>query len=216
MYLSGTHCFPVWGGRPYGTYVLTRRIGASKLDRECHRRCDMDEFKLSLKGDGITVERTIDRETALVILNCVLRKGEGAATDDSQRQQSLPPPSTHDEDAIKRVNRLTDLDADQRQPNKPISVREYVNKLEPKTNAQIILSIAQYLAAVENRERFKRDTIRPKFPAAGETVPKNFARDFQTAIDRGWIGEDPQNRDLFYVTRTGEAQIEKGFKGKRN
>lgn len=171
----------------------------------------MDEFRLKLTGDGISAEKTIDRGTALAVLNIVLGSSDDAAKatvptalpaavtpTEGIPSAQLPPPVQHSPSS------------------RPISLREFVNDHEPKTNAQIILCIAQYLVEQQGMDRFGREVVRPKFAAAGEPLPKNFTRDFQTAIDKGWIGEDPQNRDQFYVTRTGENQLASGFGSKRN
>jgi hypothetical protein len=180
----------------------------------------MDEFKFSLIGDGITVERQIDRKTALAILNSVLGSnlpvGEGVVN--PQRTEIVPDPFKGNTNAsMLPTDGVAPSIQQAAQPNsQPISLREFVNEYSPKTNAQIILCIAKYLSEHENIERFSREIIRPKFPAAGEPLPKNLSRDFQTAIDKGWIGEDPQQRDHFYITRTGDQQIKDGFKSRRN
>lgn len=189
----------------------------------------MEDFTLTLEGDGITVKRSVDRATALEILNSVLAPR-------THQDGPMPPAGSNVEPDEKAIHRppsrgLPPAVAPQRSyppppppppqmpappPEKPLSLREYVNEFEPKTNAQIILCIAQFLAMHESLDRFKRDQIKPKFPAAGEAPPKNYARDFQTAIDKGWIGSDPMDKSLFFVTRTGEQQLKTGFKGKRN
>lgn len=172
----------------------------------------MDEFTLTLKGDGITVERKVSRETALAILSSVL----GAPNPETglALPAQLPPlvtPVAPQESLISATN-----STDPRDHGKPLAIREFVNESEPKTNAQTVLLLAQFMAKHEGSERFTREDIRKRFPRAGAPMPKNFTRDFQTAIDRGWIGEDPTNKDSFYVTRTGEAQLQTGFRGKRN
>ncbi len=173
----------------------------------------MGDFKLTLSGEGINVERTVDRSIALAVLNSVL----GAPTPQAETRTttSLPPPPPSPMYQAKHENSeggASSLSISE----KPTSLREFINGLAPKTNAQIILCIASFLSQNEATDRFSKEKIKPKFAAAGEQLPKNFSRDFQTAIDKGWVGEDPQNRDLYYVTRTGEAQISSGFGTKRN
>jgi hypothetical protein len=171
----------------------------------------MDDFKLTLNGTGIAVDLNVSREIALSVLNIALG-GPSAAhvmTDSSKEEPLALPYPAQPNELYGGSDRIGE-------PSKPTSIREYVNEHEPKTNAQLVLCIGQYLAEHQNIERFTRDTIRPQFPAAGETLSKNFARDFQTAIDKGWIGADPQNREQFYITRTGEKQMETGFSGRRN
>lgn len=183
----------------------------------------MEDFELTLEGDGITVKRSVDRATALAILNSVLSPQRPEAASDLGSGGALfaEPQAAVEQapgvGAAKIAPRLPAPATGTSTPNdKPTSLREYVNRFEPKTNAQIILCIAQFLAEHESLDRFQRDEIKPKFPAAGEPLPKNYSRDFQTAMDKGWIGADPMNSSLFFVTRTGEQQLAKGFKGRRN
>ncbi|KAA0916625.1 hypothetical protein FLO80_07310 [Aquicoccus porphyridii] len=170
----------------------------------------MDDFKLTLEGDGITVKRSVDRETALAILNSVLASKKSETTGELATVQEFAERSDESEAPV------SDRSTKASEYSKPLSLREYVYQYEPKTNAQMILCIAQYLAEHEGADRFKRDEIRPRFPSAGEALPKNYTRDFQTAMDKGWIGADPTNKELFFVTRTGEQQLQKGFRGRRN
>jgi hypothetical protein len=168
----------------------------------------MASFKLILKGDGITVERDVDHATALVILNSVLGSDLGPKSADE-------PPETAEPKLLQAPVRQPP-DRQDLITEKPKSLREFVNEYEPKTNAQVVLCIAQFLAHQEGVGRFRRDEIKRKFAAAGVRFPKNYTRDFQTAIDKGWIGEDPSERDTYFVTNTGERQLDVGFKGRRN
>ena len=167
----------------------------------------MDKFSVTLRGEGISVEREVDRETAMAILGSIF------ATKDVQ------PTTTPVVTTMPSVSNVAHepVESPTRQPEeKPISLREYVNEAEPKTNAQTVLLLAQFMSLHENDERFSRDDIKKRFPKAGAGMPKNFTRDFQTALDKGWIAEDPAAKDSFYVTRTGESQLQAGFRGRRN
>ena len=173
-----------------------------------------NEFKLSLEGDGISVKKSINRETALAILHSVM--SEAPMTPQALPPTVASPPVAFDNISPDSPSQSSSSTLPPTAKGKPKSLREFVNDCEPKTNAQVILAIAQFLAEHEGQDRFKRDQIRPKFPSAGEALPKNFSRDFQTTIDKGWIGEDPLENDSFFVTRTGEEQIKHGFRSKRN
>lgn len=178
----------------------------------------MDDFKLTLKGDGITVERDIDRATALEILNSILAPRPSAEKRSVQQTVYLPQTAKEQEDISFKLLESASTPAGNNtiQLTKPLSLREFVYEHEPKTNAQTILCIAQFLAEQEDKQRFERDEIRPRFPDAGQALPKNYTRDFQTALDKGWIAPDPVNKELYFVTRMGERQLEEGFRGRRN
>ncbi|MEX0280545.1 MAG: hypothetical protein AB3N13_05060 [Arenibacterium sp.] len=179
----------------------------------------MSDFKLTHIGECITVEQDVDRKAALAILTRVL-SGNDIESENGQIEQQnrsrAPKQIEYDEATVGSMTVVTASDSMQAFSEKPLSLREFINTHEPKTNAQFILCIAEFMAKNENSERFSREVIKHRFPTAGEPIPKNFSRDFQTSIDKGWIGEDPSKRGEFYVTRTGERQLKDGFKGKRN
>jgi len=75
-----------------------------------------------------------------------------------------------------------------------------------------ILTVGRYVRDFEGRGDFTRDEIRERFRSAGEPQPANFPRDFQKAVRAGWIAEDPKKRGRFYVTRTGDELIDRGFR----
>lgn len=173
----------------------------------------MDKFKLTLEGEGLSLDREIDSITALAVMNIVMGRKESSAPASLVEQGAPPtaiPSVVEGAGPPKAETHQYDMQ------DKPISLREFVIRLQPKTNAQRILSIAQFLSEHQGLSRFKRDDIKPKFPSIGEPLPKNYSRDFQTALDKGWIAEDHGEKGSFYVTRTGETQIQHGFSGRRN
>src|SRR5690606_11560684 len=74
-----------------------------------------------------------------------------------------------------------------------------------------IAAIARYMRDHEGQQDFSREDIKVRFRSAGEVMPGNFPRDFQKALQAGWVAEDPQNRGRFYVTRRGDDAIDQKF-----
>jgi hypothetical protein len=62
-----------------------------------------------------------------------------------------------------------------------------------------------------SRSRFSRSDLEGYFAKARQPPPGNFNRDFQTAVNLGWIHEDG---DDSYLTTKGLEAVEAGFGGK--
>ncbi len=78
-------------------------------------------------------------------------------------------------------------------------------------NPDKILAIGDYMLECEGAEDFGRVEVKSRFRTAGEAMPKNFTRDFGWALKNGWIAEDPNKPDRFYVTRTGKTALSEKF-----
>jgi len=157
----------------------------------------MGEYRLRLSGDGVEIDKTVDQPTALAILHAVMSAGADIG-------KIVVPQVTSEPSAAVEALAAT-------KPAKPLSLREFVNEKLPKTNAEVILTIAEFLSVFEGKSKFLKEDIRSRFSSAGEALPKNFTRDFQTALDKGWIGESTDVKGSFFVTRTGETVIQRGF-----
>lgn len=95
--------------------------------------------------------------------------------------------------------------------DRPVSLREFLNKAQPSTNAQRIATFALYRERYKGLEKFSRADILPCFAEAKESAPGNYDRDFAAAVKEGWIHEDGANS---YLTSTGVTAVDAGFGGK--
>lgn len=150
---------------------------------------DEPKFKLSLKGEGITVEQDVPAAVARDIIAIVL----GGA------------PST-------RGARGTPM-SQASGTGSNLSIREFVDEAGAKKNPHIVTAIGQYLIDVDGQERFTRAEVKAKFAKAGEPTPANISRDMAHAASSGWVAENP--RGQFYVTDTGRRAIEAKFEGQQ-
>jgi hypothetical protein len=147
------------------------------------------KYALSLKGEGMALEREIDQGTALEVVALVM---SGAGT--------LP---VNDSIVIKhQVPRP-------RQGGRQ-SLREYLDEVGANRNPDKIVSIAKYISD-ETGRNFTRNDVKGRFQDAAEPVPGNFGRDYQWTVRNGWIAPVPGAKGDFYVTDAGTKAIEAKF-----
>jgi hypothetical protein len=148
-----------------------------------------EEFSLKLEGNGVSIERMVNRSIAMAILAAVLGGSEATAASHTAPEAAPTVPN--------------------------ISPREFLAQTGATSNAEKLTALGQYLCEHEKAESFSRDDVRGAFRRAHEVIPKNLPRDFGTAVQSGWIHESPGKAGRFYVTRTGMQLVENGFsKGK--
>lgn len=147
-------------------------------------------YSLTLEGNGVTVKRDVPESVARTITALVM----GGATPSSA--PGIPAAG------------VTALPGAGRQ-----SIREYLNEVGPKRNADTITAIAAYLKEM-GQETFTRDQVKDYFRKAGEPIPGNYNRDFTDALATGWIAEDHTNAGNYYITASGETAMKNGFPGK--
>lgn len=155
------------------------------------------EYRLTLKGDGITVERNISKALAKDIIAMIL--GESFP--------QISPKSSENVALAQRNN--------EQQPNNHgsprKSLREYFNEVGAKKNPQKILAIANYLVSFMGKTTFSVADIGPQFKVANEPIPANLHRDFQILSQEGWIAPDHAERKKFYITQTGLRVLSNKF-----
>lgn len=96
--------------------------------------------------------------------------------------------------------------------SRPKGLIELLSEKNPGTNSQRIVLFAYYRDKFENRPRFGRTELKDYFGMARLDPPGNYDRDFNAAVEKGWIHE---NTDQSYVTTSGLEAVEQGFEGER-
>lgn len=153
---------------------------------------ELARYRVSIVGNGLQFERDVP-ETVVRVLLEVAPGGDGTF---SKHEAS---PNRNGNDRL-RVG----------QPE--ISVGEFLEETKAQRIADKIVSIAVYLKTHLGRESFDRDDIKMMFQRAGEAMPGNFSRDFNSAISSRLIAAGTTSGE-FYVTRTGEEAVAKKFVG---
>jgi hypothetical protein len=175
-----------------------------KLDKSIWRETGMSEdetpklYKFSLTGPGVSISQDLDQSKALAMLHVAWGENSMRLAAASIGQSEMPA------DQASLANEVR---------KQPLSLREFLEANAGRSNPTKIATIGRFMRDHENQGDFGREDVRARFRTAGEPLPGNFARDFQAALQAGWIAEDHQNRGRFYVTRRGDDAIERHFEG---
>lgn len=147
-----------------------------------------EEFIIALSGAGIDIKRAISPHKAAVIMSVVM--GAEPVVDERGLGSSRPNGAA---EAAK------------------MSLQEFLDAVKATKKRDQIVAIGHYMGVHEGQVTFSREHIKARFAAAREPIPKNFPRDFGTAIKAGMIAEDHKQSGHYYVTKTGIHAIERRF-----
>ncbi|MBF9233325.1 hypothetical protein [Microvirga alba] len=161
------------------------------------------KYSLTLKGGGLTLERQVDENTALAILQISMG---GAAPVPGLSVTPKPTPPVAHAPSLQPV----EVQGEQR-----LSLRNYFDQVGAKNNLAKIVAVGAYLREVDGQTEFSREDIAAGFRNAREIVPGNLPRDVGKAVQAGWIAEDPRSKNQFYVTAVGDDALSSGFEGTR-
>lgn len=145
-----------------------------------------EKFALSLKGDGISIEKEVDKSTAMSIVATVWGGSSVSATEPAAQFSST------------------------KVANRSVSLREFLTEVSPNTNNERIVTIGRYLHEFKSKETFSKSDIEAGFRSAREQMPKNLARDLGRTAQAGWIDESDE-KGQFHVTNTGAKAVENCF-----
>ncbi|MFF4361252.1 hypothetical protein [Streptomyces sp. NPDC001604] len=84
-----------------------------------------------------------------------------------------------------------------------------------RTNPEKMTAFASYLLQEEGHETFTQSDLRRLFQRARERIPAHFNRDFDKAVQVGWIHEG-EVKGEFYLSRAAQNVIDDGFRGLRS
>ncbi|MBI4032130.1 hypothetical protein HY374_00310 [Candidatus Berkelbacteria bacterium] len=125
--------------------------------------------EVTLRGDGLTLSRTISEQEAIDIIAYVLH-GEHAHRVMESRPNAGP-----------QVGPLAEPVA--------VSSVEFLQLKRPQTNPERMLTLGRYLEYAEAQRPFSKAALRQMFEVARLPMPKNVDRDLAIAIQRGWLTE---------------------------
>lgn len=165
---------------------------------EAEGTSETETYELSLKGEGITVERTVQKDVALQILAAILGTGgmPTAVAGGLARTTAVRPVA--EADMVIGGGR-------------PESLREFLDNADAKRNVEKILAIAKYLELSNPETAITPDVIKAQFRKASEKVPGNYARDFRWAVSNGWLAPIDGAPGEYYITKTGTMAVEEKF-----
>jgi hypothetical protein len=153
-----------------------------------------ETYNLTLTGGGLSVNREVDEATAFQIVAVVM----GGAT--------LPRVTSGGSGGARAV----DMPGSRLPAAGRLSLREHMDKVEPKRNPDKILAIAAYLTDTRERDTFTPDDVKKEFKNASEPVPANYSRDWRWAVSNGWIAKADEAGE-FYITVRGRDALSQKF-----
>ena len=100
---------------------------------------------------------------------------------------------------------------------KGMSIKEFLISTKPKNDVQRTLAIGYYFEKHKGMKNFNAKNIEEGFREAKEKPPKtgNFSYLIFCNARKGFMTEDKESKDkskYFYLTRTGEEFVERGFR----
>lgn len=158
---------------------------------------DDKRFKITVTGDGLSLDRETDEETARYVINILMGGPTIHTPVRSKLDGDTRPRAPSAEHAADPLNR--------------VSLREFLDETLAQRNPDKIAVIGQYIVDYEGQNEFSREDIKDRFKHAAEAMPKNFGRDFSWTIRNGWIAEDQKSPGNHYVTKKGREAIKGKF-----
>lgn len=92
------------------------------------------------------------------------------------------------------------------------SVREALERANPRTHAQKITVFGHFVAEADANGMFTTDEVKLQYQAAREKAPlHHFSRELDGAVSSGWIAPAQGESNTYFVTQKGERAIEESF-----
>lgn len=92
-----------------------------------------------------------------------------------------------------------------------LSLREFINRHNPKRNPEMIATMADYLRQYRNMHDVTRNDLIKAYESCKESVPKNLSRDINWTCKVGWLAERHGKKDNYYLTDSGEKAVKAHF-----
>jgi len=122
------------------------------------------------------------------------------------------------EDHERRIKALEDRStflSDSHEPEKPISIKEFMLSKKPTNDVQKTLAIGYFLEKYEGFSCFNAHDIENGFSNAKEPKPENINLCIIKNIKKGHMMESKEKKDnkkAWVITSSGERFVENGFK----
>lgn len=133
------------------------------------RPADVDACRIEITGPGLSVTRSLPMRRLPALLDYLLRQEREQASARSPPQTEVAAAGTHAADGWRH------------------GLRAYYDDKRPATNPERIAVLARFVEVAEGRTSFNKQEVRRRFLAAEVPLPRNFSRDFQTAVARGYL-----------------------------
>ena len=153
-------------------------------------------IKITIRGDGINVERDVNEGVAREVLLLVLGGRGSAGREGAADGQRLG----------ERGEGLAE---------KPLggrtSLRDFLTAHGPKRNPEKIATIAEYLKTYESKPTVTKQSLAKAYEEAAEPVPGNLSRDITWTVKIGWLADKQGASDTYYITSSGSQAVRSKF-----
>jgi hypothetical protein len=153
-------------------------------------------FKLILKGPGVTIDQAISKDLADQIALMIFTHGKVDVSVSSAVK-------------IKQDGGASLQSAKTEDPE--LSLREFLDACEAKRNVEIIAAIGAFLKEHQGKTSFTKADVVAGFEDASEPAPRNIQRDIGWTIKTGWIAHKSDDKNAYYVTKSGNDAIKAKF-----
>lgn len=162
-------------------------------------------YKVTITGPGLSLEmaevpRAIcDQITVLILTGGSVSPAANVSSAASTGEMSVSRSTAHVGLAARRSG------------NPELSLREFLDGLEPKRGPDKITAIGLYLYDHSDQDTFSGVELEHAFQSASEPVPANMPRDIKWTVKTGWIAPALGLKGRYYVTKSGRSAAEKKF-----
>ncbi len=154
-----------------GTGVTRRFWGGEMTEADDlagdHGSPPAEACRIEITGPGLSVTRALPMQRLPALLDYLLR------------QEREPAPPTPGAGLAAEETPAADS---WRQ-----GLRAYYDDKQPATNPERIAVLGRYVEVAEGRTSFNKQELRRRFLSAEVPLPRNFSRDFATAVRRGYL-----------------------------
>lgn len=160
-------------------------------------------YKVTIQGPGLSMEMTevpkaiCDQITVLILTG---------STGSPPAASTAPAGNGTHISVSRRAGSVSRRDA-----NPELSLREFLDQLEPKRGPDKITAIGVYLNDHRDQDTFSGPELEQAFQSASEPVPANMPRDIKWTVKTGWIAPSLGTKGRYYVTKTGRSVAENKF-----
>lgn len=151
-----------------------------------------NHFNIELTGPGVSIKQEISKQLAQEIVAAVF----------SGSLQQIQKPSSQE-----KPHRSASRDDD----GIELSIREFVDKYEPKRKVDFIATFGLFLKEHRGQSTFTREDLISCFEDSGESIPANLSRDIEWAVSAGLIATKNGFKDQYYVTQSGKTATHQKF-----
>lgn len=130
-----------------------------------HETQPAEACRIEITGPGLSVTRSLPMQRLPALLDYLLR----------QEREPVPPmpgPAAEDTPAADSWRQ---------------GLRAYYDDKRPATNPERIAVLGRFVEVAEGRTSFNKEELRRRFLSAEVPLPRNFSRDFATAVRRGYL-----------------------------